>query len=165
MAVTTSPAITGIKENIFGFENLNTVLIDGTAAAWNTVDTHEVFTVTGGVIGLLVFSVRTTVASAGAAEIAFGRQGSTGAYSAAQVVTNLVATTFVAPGSTSAQIIIVRSGLWDAGTLSGFHLNYGLDIGYEVTVAALNAGLIEAKYFWSPLTADATVVNASGAAL
>jgi len=138
--------------------------IDGELAAWNTVAQHEAFTVTGVVEVFSIIDVTETVASAGAAEISFGREGDTDAYAAAQVVTGLTAGQLVNPGGT----VITARGL-DAYQAAGaalpiHHVIADLDIGYEVTVAALNNGLIDWYLWWRPLSDDGRVVLGTGAA-
>ncbi len=150
---------------IAGFENRVRVLIDGTLAAWNTVATHEVFTVTGMVRLLVLYFVRTTIGSAGAAQMSFGREGATSNYAAAQVVTGLTTGVFVVPAGTVSTQVTANSIILQPTTVNADLIISGLDIGYEVTVAALNAGVIEAYCYWSPVSDSGLVVAGAGGAL
>jgi ABC-type nitrate/sulfonate/bicarbonate transport system substrate-binding protein len=165
MAVSAISAVTGVMgTSNMGLANRLEVTIDGTVAAWNTVATHEVFTVTGMVRAQVYYLVTTQVGSAGAAQIAFGVAGGTGAFAAAQVVTGLAATVFAMPGGTvdtATEYVAYQSG----GTIAADVILSEVDLGYEVSVAALNAGVIKAVCFWTPISSDGLIVAGTGAAL
>lgn len=159
-----NPAATGIRSNNFGYENCTRKIIDLSSATWNTVATHEVFTLSGAVEMLLFFVVKTSVTSTGAAELSVGRAGATTAFAAAQVVTGLTANRFIMPGGSVANQSIAAT--YRGATISNtvYTVNNG-DIGYEITVAACNAGEIEAICYWTPVSTGASVVVGLGGTL
>jgi len=161
-----NPAVTGISDpRLDGFQFLTEVTIDGAVAAWNTVATHEVFTVTGTVKYKVLYVVTADLTSSGSAEIAFGREGATDSVSSAQAFSGLDAGEIVIPGGTNAAIS--ASATHGANTTAGRGADYvsGLDLGYEVTTAALTGGTIKAYCWWTPITGDGLVSAGTGAAL
>lgn len=149
----------------FGFDNVARVSIDFSLPAWKTVASHEVFEVTGLVKVQVLYLVRETLVSAGAPTISFGYEGALTAYAAAQVHTNLVAGVWVAPGGTVFTINNQTGIFNNAGTGRGADIISGLDLGFNVNVAELTDGEIEAICYWSPVSAGAMVVAGAGGAL
>ena len=136
--------------------------VDFALAAWNTVATHEVFTVAGMVSAMEVYRVTERLVSGGAPTISFGREGSTAQFAAAQVHTNLVAPNFVNPGGTVAtqasfDTYQARAGAYD--------FLDGLDLGYEILTAAMTDGTIVAACYWTPISPGASVVSGAGGVL
>lgn len=148
--------------------NFLRVNVPFTSANWNTIGSHEVFTLTGFVRVHVMYLVTGSLTSAGAAQISFGREGTTAEYAAAQVVTNLSAGRAVAPGGT-----FVGAANWasnfmrfdSAGLRADFFIPNGNDLGYEITVADLTGGTIEAVCNWAPLSSDGLVVAGAGGSL
>lgn len=155
------------KRNLFGFENRIRVPIDLSLAAWNTVATHEVFTVVGAVRTLVLYRVTESLASSGAATVSFGLEGSTAYYAAAQPYTDLTATRWIIPGSSySTAIINWQAFQYGSGAnVPSDTVLDGIDIGYQIATAALTNGTIEAYCYWSPISLDGSVVAGAGGAL
>ena len=149
-----------------------TVTVDFTSGTWNTVNTHELFTVTGAVDVLL--SNRCTTSMTDAADggmISLGVETdpdlliTSTSFSAAtgidagrfwfsnttQVSDAFPPTTGMAPQNGA---IIPRSII-------------GLDIGYEITVEAATGGVIEFVCMWRPSNGvgSGSVVAGAGGAL
>jgi hypothetical protein len=170
MAVETNPLVTGVATHgrYFGtFDNMVMKTIDFSDATWNTAATHEVFTVTGVVRAMVIYRVTESLASAGSPTIAFGVEGTTNDYAAAQNHTNLTAGRFVSAAGTVATNIMrwqVVTAAATANTPADNIIN-GLDIGYVIATAAMTDGTVEAYCFWSPISAGATVVEGAGGAL
>lgn len=158
-----------VQPNYFGFENTLQVSIDLSNSTWNTVASHEVFTVTGPVRHLVLYYISESLDSGGAAMISFGRAGAVTQYSAAQTYTNLTAGKLVLPGGTT----LLNIGQWGAyfqrfdgtGTAADSANPTGNDLGYDVTAAALTDGTILAYCFWSALAPGGLVVAGAGGSL
>ena len=135
------------------------------SATWNTVGTHEVFTVTGAVrVRLWQLCTQTLEDAADLATIQFGDA--------------LASDDFI--GSTGAAGnggVTLSAGQWWYDTSPEFAISTfnavvldmvignGEDIGYELAGEALTAGKIEFHCAWEPLTAGSTVVAGAGGAL
>lgn len=146
------------------FDNLVTVTIDFTSATWNTVATHEVFTVTGVVAAATVWTITETLTSGGAATMGIGIEGAVTNYGGNYAVASLTAGVFPTPGGTSTAAH--QNMAPQLFTSSGAHkLLDGLDIGYQINVAAMTDGTIVAYCFWTPISAGATVVAGAGGSL
>jgi len=140
--------------------------INFATAGWNEVRSHEVFTVTGFVSALVFYRVTQSLTSGGAATVAFGDQGSTGRYSAAQAYTNLTAGNLVSPGATVSAFLRLWNNYFVSGTGNNADNVYiDWDLGYEIAAAALTGGIIEATCFWTPISDGATVALGNGEAL
>src|SRR3990167_8761912 len=127
--------------------------VDLSLTAWNTQAVHEVFTVTGLVrVQLLVSCSETLVDAADGASIQFGFEGAT---------TALIASTGAAGAGGNTVAI---NELWidnsPADTYATFanavfnYIVYGLDIGYEITGAALTNGTLDFHCWWEPISND-----------
>lgn len=143
-------------------QNAVYVTVDLSVAAWNTVATHEVFTVTGLVKAIAFYRVTENAAAGAGALISFGREGSTTTFAAAQLFSNLVAGNFIQPGGTTSAFMGFDTYQAVAGALTVIE---GLDLGYEITVNAFTDGTLEAVCFWTPISAGSRVVAGTGAAL
>ena len=139
------------------------VSIDFALAAWNTIASHEVFTVTGLVRALMIYNVTADLTSGGAATISFGDETNTIRFAGLQAYTNLTAGYFVLPGGTVTLGCRVEADYRQ--TYNADMFLKGLDIGFAVAVAALTGGTMDAYCFWSPITDGATVVAAAGGPL
>ena len=141
--------------------------IDFTVAAWKTVATHEVFTVTGLVRVLLFWRcTESLLGGAGAlAQIAFGVEGETNRYAGAQLCTAIDAGEFVAPAAGGAVTKLETSAFIGHATNDADTVLDGLDIGYEITVEAETDGTIQAICFWTPISSDGAVVVGAGGVL
>jgi hypothetical protein len=127
-----------------------------TVAAWNTIATHEVFTVTGDVHVILLPLITTSLVGAGLTAT-LGVEGA---------LTALVDTTLLAT--------LLAGTAWLAQTpLTNYALSSlidriivgGLDIGYQIAVAAATAGSLTFHCWWEPLTVGSTVVAGAGGPL
>jgi hypothetical protein len=157
----------GIKSlaNLLGMNHLQ-VNIDFAVAAWNTVASHEVFTVTGLVRALVIYRITGDLAGGAGATIQFGREGDTDAYNVARVVTELDAGEVVSPiaANTPAGVIAFEDFLGDPANLADLILD-GLDLGYEIAVNPATGGAIQAHCFWTPISTDGLVAAGAGGAL
>lgn len=151
------------KASLLGFEKVAKKTIDFTLAAWNTVATHEVFTVTGLVRCLTIYQVTGSLTSGGAATVSFGIEGAANAYAAAQAYTNLAAGQLVQAGGSAAASLQSFTNFFAAQWADIFTI--GKDLGYEVATAALTGGTIVAYCFWTPISDGSLVVGGAGGVL
>lgn len=160
------PSVTGVRDPRLGdWHGLVEVTIDGAVAAWNTVATHEVFTVTGTVKYKVLYLVTADLTSGGSATLTFGREGAADSLAGSQAFSGLDAGEVVIPGGSNAAIS--ASVTHDANATAGRGSDYvtGLDLGYEIGTAALTGGTMKAYCWWTPITADGNVAAGTGAAL
>lgn len=150
--------------SLFG-NYLTKVTINFAQSAWNTVAKHEVFTVTGLVRCVMYYHVTASLTSGGAATIAFGNDGNTGALAAAQDYTNLITNTAPEPGSTVAAITQTGASLLLPSKNSDVVSADSRDQGYEIAAAAMTGGTIDAYCWWTPLSEGALVVAGTGGVL
>ena len=144
--------------------NYIAVEADLSATAWKTVASHEVLTVTGLVrLRIWIECTKTLTDAADAADIQFGLEGATNALIGA---TN-------AAGKSGGTISVGElwydtspTTVWDttANVVLDFIVN-GLDVGYEITGAALTDGKLVFHCVWEPLNASANVVAGAGGTL
>jgi len=149
--------------------------VDFTSSTWNTVATHEVFTVTG----LVLFRtwVACTESLAGGGTFQYGTEdsgsgfASTGLFMPATTATEIDAGRFLCGYPTiSAAVDVIHPYLTNSTTNGvGFAINesilYNVDVGYEIIAAALTDGTLEFHCIWEPLTAGASVVIGAGGTL
>lgn len=147
---------------VYGRTNHLAVDVNLANATWNTVATHEVFTVTGTIrCRLLVTcseSVLETDPQAANGTIQAGIAGTTDAFIAA-----------------TAQTAVDTGEIWhdnspDASAeaysvLKDFIVTNGVDIGYELAVEAATDGTVTFHLWWEPLDATGAVVAGPGTAL
>ena len=135
------------------------------SAAWNTAASHEVFTVTGTVrMWLWVLCTDTLTDAADAADIQFGVAGATSAFIAATAAAGKGGSGLAAGevwcDATPADTYGNTSSLILDKIVSG-----GLDVGYEITGAALTGGVLEFHCVWVPLDGTGNVEAGAGGTL
>lgn len=138
-------------------ENYLAVTADLSSATWNTVATHELFTVTGLVRMRIVAEVTTNGAGA-TATIELGHESDTDAFIATTTITDLAA----------GEIWIDATPTEVAGNTSTLLMDKivnAVDIGYEIKTAAATAGAIVFHCWWEPLNSTGAVVAGAGGAL
>lgn len=135
-----------------------------TSATWNTAASHEVFTVTGTVrMWMWVLCKGTLTDAADLADIQFGVAGTTNGF--------IAATGAAGKGGVG----IAENEIWYDATPSTVYdtsaniiMDYvitGLDVGYEITGAALTGGVLEFHCVWVPLDSSGLVEAGAGGAL
>jgi hypothetical protein len=130
-----------------------------TSATWNTVASHEVFTVTGLVRARMWIECTTNLASTGdGAQVQFGVEGVTNGF--------IAATNEDALDQNDIWYDASPTVVYDttANTLLDYVVN-GLDIGYEITGEALTAGVLVFHCVWEPMNATGNVAAGAGGAL
>lgn len=148
------------------FRTIQTV--DFTSATWNTVGTHELFTVTGLCQVATAYFIPTSLTSAGAPTLSFGIEGATTAYNTAQLHTVYSTLNHVRSGALSPASTVQWGELTTTAQSAlngGLMILNGPDIGYEILIAAMTGGAIDAYCFWTPLESGASVVLGAGGAL
>lgn len=148
---------------IFG-TNVVRVNVDLSLTAWNTVATHEVFTLTGLVRTVTIFRTTEDVLSPGGGSISFGDENSKTRYGPAQLLTGLDVDSFSFNGTPVTRLRTLQIMLTNAAGNSDM-IYENEDIGYEITTAAATDGMIEAICFWTPLSANGLVVAGTGGLL
>ncbi len=135
-----------------------------TSATWNTAASHEVFTVTGLVrMRHWVECTGTLTDAADAADIQYGHETNTAAF--------IGATAAAGKGGAT----ITANELWydttpttvtdTTATVVFDHVINGLDVGYEITGAALTGGVLVFHCVWEPLNSSGNVVAGAGGSL
>lgn len=156
-----------IKGSALNYNAVNylAVTADMTSATWNTVASHEVFTVTGMVrMRVLVECTGTLTDSSDTATIQLGVEGATNAW---------IGSTGAA-GSGSATIS--AGEIWMDTSPTETNANFssavldkvvagGLDVGYEIGTAALTGGTLVFHCWWEPLNATGAVAAGAGGTL
>lgn len=163
MAIIIRGSNQGAAPNISGGNYLS-VTANMTAAAWNTVATHEVFTVTGLVrMFIWIECTATLTDAADGASIQFGHEAATNAFIASTA------------GATAGAALIATGVLWydatpdllpSAPATSIFDKvinNY--DVGYEITGAALTGGSLVFHCVWEALNSTGSVSAGAGGTL
>ena len=135
------------------------------SATWNTAASHEVFTVTGTVrMWLWALCTDGLTDAADAADIQLGVAGATNAFIAAAAAAGKGGAGIAAGGvwcdATPADTYGNTSSLVLDKVVSG-----GLDVGYEITGAALTGGVLVFHCVWVPLDGDGVVEAGAGGAL
>lgn len=160
---TTLPASTSLVDQIMGefsakHANFLSVSALMSNAAWNTVATHELFTVTGTCRLIIIPVCSTDLTDAGGGTITLGIEGSTAAFIAATTAANIDANEVWL--TTTPAFSYARSGVIDV-------IVSDKDVGYEIAVAALTGGVLDFYCWWVPLSNPntATVVASTGGAL
>jgi len=150
----------------FNNPNYFVVTADMTSATFNTIASHEIATVTGMVQMVVIPQCTSTLTDAAdGASIQLGIEGTTTALiastGAAGAGANTIATNEFWLDATPADVIVTRTAL-DALT---FVVGGGLDVGYEITGAALTGGTLLFHCWWSPLDATGAVAAGAGGTL
>jgi hypothetical protein len=139
------------------------VIADMSSATWNTAASHEVFTVTGLCRLKLWIECGTSLTDAAdGASIQFGYEGATN---------GIIASTTAATAGSG----LVTDELWydtspttKMDTYGNCVMDYvlnGLDVGYEITGAALTGGSLNFYCVWEPLESGASVAVGAGGTL
>ena len=135
-----------------------------TSSTWNTAATHEVFTVTGCVrMRMWAVCTGTLTDAADAAIIQFGVAGTTTAFigatdAAGRNGQTLTDTWFWYDTSPDAANEATATAVLD-------HVVNGLDVGYEITGAALTGGSIVFHCVWEPINSTGNVAAGAGGTL
>lgn len=148
-----------IKENKIQYNTSNYIAVtaDFTSATWNTVATHEVFTVTG-LVRMKVIAEVTGNGAGATATIELGNEGDTDLWIPTTTITDL------ADGE-----------IWADATPTEVDGNYSslvfdkvvndVDIGYEIKTAAATGGSIVFHCWYEALNSTGAVVAGDGSAL
>lgn len=141
------------------------VTADMTSSTWNTVGSHEVFTVTGGVWVKTWVVCTSGLTSGGSATIHYGHESYTTLFANAIAYGGFATGEFI-DTSNNASVAYLADGHWFGVSVGDrYAWLYGQDVGYSVNVAALTGGTLEFHCIWQPLTVGATVVAGSGGSL
>jgi len=150
---------------IHGARNHIEVSVDLNSATWNTVATHEVFTVTGTVrMRFLILCTETLTDAANLAVIQFGVAGTTNAFIAATDAAGKNGNTIEADEIWCDATPADTYGDADTVVLDKV-VTGGLDVGYEITGEALTDGTLVFHAWWEPLDAAGVVVAGAGGVL
>lgn len=141
----------------YGGKNYLSVSADMTSATWNTVATHELFTVTGAVRMRVMAEVTGDCTSAGgAATIKLGVEGATGAWISATGEDDL----------DTGDIWFDATPTETNGNFSSLVLDKvvagGIDVGYEIENEAFTQGTIVFHCWWEALNATGAIVAGAG---
>lgn len=156
------PADTSLIDQIIGQEfswkqaNYRKVTADFSSATWNTVAKHEILTVTGPNRVIIIPVCIVDLTSGGAATIQLGHESTTDALIAATTATDIDQDEFWF--TTTPAKFAAKSAVLDC-------IVNGLDIGYEILVAALTGGQIDFHIWTVPLANGALVTSGTGSAL
>lgn len=129
--------------------------VDFSSATWNTVATHELFTVTGTVYVRMI-PVCSADLTGASGTISLGVEGATTAFVAATTGT----------GIDSGEIWLSSTPATNyAGTAIINSVVSGADIGYAITGQALTAGTITFHLWWDAVSDGAYVQQGAGGTL
>jgi len=150
----------------YKFPNYFTVSADFTSATWNTVASHEIATVTGTVImRVLPQCTETLTDAADGASMQLGYEGATSAIIASTQAAGGGGNTIAAGeywlDATPADTFVSVAQLEAMTFIPGI----GLDVGYEITGAALTDGTIVFHVWWEPLDSTGSVTAGAGGSL
>lgn len=145
--------------------NYVSVTADMTSATWNTVAKHEVFTVAGMVRMVMIIECTDTLTDAAdGASIQFGHESATNAFIASTGAAGAGAATINA-----GEIWCDTSPTEVAGATSSLAIDRvvagGLDVGYEITGAALTGGALVFHCWWVPIGSTGDVAAGAGGVL
>jgi hypothetical protein len=155
-------AETNLLDNILGQEfswkqaNYIKVTADFTSATWNTVASHELLTVTGPCRIIIIPECTTGLTDGGGGTIQLGVEGTTNGLIAATTSADIDTGEFWLTTTPAARY--ARSSVIDTIVI-------GLDVGYEIAVAAATGGAIDFHIWVIPLASGATAVAGLGGAL
>lgn len=146
--------------------NYFTVTADFTSATWNTIASHEIATVTGLVHMIVIPQCTGTLTDAAdLASIQLGVEGNTNSLIAATGAAGLAGTTisaneiWVDTTPTETAVTSVQVAALD------FMVGGGLDVGYEITTAALTGGTIIFHIWWEGIDSTGSVAAGAGGSL
>lgn len=145
--------------------NYFSVTADMTSATWNTLAKHEIATVTGMVHMVVIPECTATLTdTADGASIQFGHESDTAALiasTAGATAATLIATGDIWVDATPTEVMVLRTPL----AALDFVIAGGLDVGYEITGAALTGGTIVFHVWYEPLNSTGAVVAGAGGVL
>lgn len=148
------------------------VSVDASLAAWQTVATHRVATVTGLVrIWPVMHYLTQWTSGTSTATVQWGYTGYTTSVCNARAVTELTGRRIQRYNASAQSLIpLVATGGYLGASQYNDALVDGSDpafrnFGYEVLVEALTAGTANIYIFWTPISSDGNVVAAAGGAL
>lgn len=156
------PANTNIIDQILGQEfswqqsNYRKVSASFSSATWNTVATHEILIVTGPCRVIIIPECLLSLTSGGAAAIQLGDQNATNGLIASTTATDIDVGEFWLSAAPAARY--AKSSVLD-------FIVCDLDIGYEITAAALTGGQIDFHIWTIPLSPATVILSGSGGAL
>lgn len=140
------------------------VTADMTSATWNTAAKHETFTVTGLVrIRHWIECTDTLTDAADGASIQYGHESATNAFIASTGAAGAGASTL-----STGELWYDTSPTTVTDTTANVimdHVINGLDVGYEITGAALTGGSLVFHCVWEPLNSSGNVVAGAGGVL
>lgn len=143
------------------------VSVDLSSSTWNTVASHEVFTVTGLVrMKMVIECAETLTDAADAATIQFGYAGATNSFIAATGAAGNGGSTISA-----GELWYDTSPTTQVDTYANAQLDYivnELDVGYEIAGAAITDGTLVFHCWWEridPTETTASVVAGAGGTL
>lgn len=151
--------------NVFS-PNYLSVTANFSSATWNTQATHEIFTVTGLVkIVILPQVIDTLTDAADGSSIQLGIEGTTNALIASTQCAGAGGNTLSLGefwiDASPADTVVFGTSFNSLTFIAGG----GLDVGYEITGAALTGGGIAFHCWWTPLSSDGSVAAGAGGAL
>ena len=140
--------------------NYLSVTADLSEATWNTVATHEVFTVTGLVRLRIIAEVTTTGddTSGDTATIQLGTETTTNAFIASTQVDDLAEGELWYDATPTTKVDAFATVLQD-------YVVNGDDVGFEIGTEAATAGVIVFHCWWEPLNSTGNVVAGDGSAM
>lgn len=133
------------------------VTADFTSATWNTVATHEIFTVTG-LVRMKVIAEITGNGAGATATIELGNEGDTDLWIPTTTITDMAAGEIWIDATPTELDGASSSLIFD-------RLVNGVDIGYEIKTAAATGGSIVFHCWWEAKNATGAVVAGDGSAL
>lgn len=129
------------------------VTVDLSSATWNTVATHELFTVTGLVAVQIIPECTENLAGGGTIE--FGTETNTGSFISAKTITDIDAGHIIQAGVGSPDTSFRISNLAD-------YIVNTVDIGYEIKAAAATDGTLIVHCWWESLFGGSITAGAGG---
>lgn len=157
-------ATTAGSDVSYGSTRYLAVTADMSSAVWNAAASQEVFTVTGLVrMRMWIECTGTLIDAADGADIQFGVEGATNAFIAATGAAGKGGV-----GLATGELWYDTSPTTVYDTAANVMMDYvinGLDVGYEITGAALTGGSLVFHCVWEPLNATGNVAAGSGGAL
>ena len=138
------------------FSNKTSITVDFTSATWNTIATHELFTVTGLVRYLLVPRCTEDLTAGAGGTIKLGVEGATN-YLIAATLFSLIDNGLIWMDATPSNRYAFTAGL--------DRLSNGADIGYEIETNAFTDGTMIFDCYWEAISDDGNVVAGAGGAL
>lgn len=142
---------------------LTRTTIDFSAAAWNSVASHRVFTVTGIVRAFTIFHVEEVLTST--STISFGYTVDITAYAPAQAAAGLLLGAVIQPGGTFFTTVLRTWNNFATSAQYADVICVQNNIGYALNAGVTTDGTIEAYCYWTPINRTANVESATGGAM